>query len=110
MLACLQHCPVIFHGQVFAFFAFQEVVNIGDRGRDLENNEHVGAEPKNPLGYVSVDADRKSTRLNSSHVKISYAVFCLKKKNHTAPPAPAARTWRARRSNRLSPPSFQSAF
>src|SRR5690606_39782896 len=27
-----------------------------------------------------VDPDRKSTRLNSSHVKISYAVFCLKKK------------------------------
>src|SRR5690349_23193022 len=27
------------------------------------------------------DADRKSTRLNSSHVEISYAVFCLKKKN-----------------------------
>src|SRR3989442_15707010 len=26
------------------------------------------------------DADRKSTRLNSSHVRISYAVFCLKKK------------------------------
>src|SRR5207302_11433780 len=26
--------------------------------------------------------DRKSTRLNSSHEKISYAVFCLKKKNH----------------------------
>src|ERR1039458_10447703 len=29
-------------------------------------------------------ADRKSTRLNSSHLGISYAVFCLKK--HTAPP------------------------
>src|SRR5690606_40463114 len=27
-----------------------------------------------------LDEDRKSTRLNSSHVKISYAVFCLKKK------------------------------
>src|SRR3989442_6980888 len=27
--------------------------------------------------------DRKSTRLNSSHVRISYAVFCLKKKNTT---------------------------
>src|SRR5690606_40231476 len=27
-----------------------------------------------------LDRDRKSTRLNSSHVKISYAVFCLKKK------------------------------
>src|SRR2546427_4751812 len=28
-------------------------------------------------------ADRKSTRLNSSHSQISYAVFCLKKKKHT---------------------------
>src|SRR5256885_6945040 len=28
-----------------------------------------------------VDGDRKSTRLNSSHLVISYAVFCLKKKN-----------------------------
>src|SRR5690606_41935230 len=28
------------------------------------------------------EQDRKSTRLNSSHVKISYAVFCLKKKNN----------------------------
>src|SRR5256885_8189206 len=30
---------------------------------------------------VPVGADRKSTRLNSSHLVISYAVFCLKKKN-----------------------------
>src|SRR3712207_7534127 len=30
---------------------------------------------------VAVDQDRKSTRLNSSHANISYAVFCLKKKN-----------------------------
>src|SRR3712207_7154184 len=29
--------------------------------------------------------DRKSTRLNSSHANISYAVFCLKKKNNKAP-------------------------
>src|SRR5690606_41278843 len=29
---------------------------------------------------MTLTADRKSTRLNSSHVKISYAVFCLKKK------------------------------
>src|SRR5690606_41632907 len=29
---------------------------------------------------LAPDEDRKSTRLNSSHVKISYAVFCLKKK------------------------------
>src|SRR5690349_21937204 len=31
-------------------------------------------------------ADRKSTRLNSSHVEISYAVFCLKKKNQDVQP------------------------
>src|SRR3712207_7674215 len=30
-------------------------------------------------------ADRKSTRLNSSHANISYAVFCLKKKKNTLP-------------------------
>src|SRR5258708_30443260 len=33
--------------------------------------------------------DRKSTRLNSSHQIISYAVFCLKKKTKTSPPQPA---------------------
>src|SRR5690606_40644398 len=32
------------------------------------------------------EQDRKSTRLNSSHVKISYAVFCLKKKKESAMP------------------------
>src|SRR3712207_8379869 len=34
--------------------------------------------------------DRKSTRLNSSHANISYAVFCLKKKKHTTPVDPAS--------------------
>src|SRR5438270_1671109 len=32
------------------------------------------------VGIAHVDQDRKSTRLNSSHSQISYAVFCLKKK------------------------------
>src|SRR5256885_13188335 len=32
---------------------------------------------------VALHRDRKSTRLNSSHLVISYAVFCLKKKNHS---------------------------
>src|SRR5690606_5423336 len=35
------------------------------------------------LGADTLRSDRKSTRLNSSHVKISYAVFCLKKKKYT---------------------------
>src|SRR2546430_4228606 len=40
--------------------------------------------------------DRKSTRLNSSHSQISYAVFCLKKKktHHDLPPDPAPHSLR----------------
>src|SRR5437899_4414088 len=41
------------------------------------------------LDEIKLERDRKSTRLNSSHLGISYAVFCLKKKNtagfHAAP-------------------------
>src|SRR5687768_17782797 len=46
--------------------------------------------------YISDLGDRKSTRLNSSHGYISYAVFCLKKKKppRPAPPSPV-RTPRA---------------
>src|SRR5690242_21524650 len=36
-----------------------------------------------PLDRLARCRDRKSTRLNSSHMSISYAVFCLKKKNIT---------------------------
>src|SRR5690625_5711029 len=43
---------------------------------------------RNPNEIINVyrppGTDRKSTRLNSSHVAISYAVFCLKKKNKEA--------------------------
>src|SRR3712207_7035159 len=35
-----------------------------------------------PAAVLLADQDRKSTRLNSSHANISYAVFCLKKKNN----------------------------
>src|SRR3712207_8577724 len=37
----------------------------------------------NPRLWFSGEGDRKSTRLNSSHANISYAVFCLKKKKKT---------------------------
>src|SRR5690625_6518878 len=42
----------------------------------LENRKH----DVHLARYRNTDEDRKSTRLNSSHVAISYAVFCLKKK------------------------------
>src|SRR5690606_10463173 len=41
---------------------------------------------------IIINADRKSTRLNSSHVKISYAVFCLKKKNKNTKKQQARKT------------------
>src|SRR3712207_8441634 len=42
-------------------------------------------EPRRGVRQVVTARDRKSTRLNSSHANISYAVFCLKKKNEIAP-------------------------
>src|SRR5690554_7483067 len=43
----------------------------------------IPAVNKSEVEYHDVGIDRKSTRLNSSHVRISYAVFCLKKKKRT---------------------------
>src|SRR5256885_11821052 len=43
-----------------------------------------GLPPLRHLSGVLAKADRKSTRLNSSHLVISYAVFCLKKKKKQA--------------------------
>src|SRR2546429_7810188 len=43
----------------------------------------------NGIGCFGREGDRKSTRLNSSHGYISYAVFCLKKKKLTYKPSPA---------------------
>src|SRR2546430_11916893 len=48
--------------------------------------EHVRRAPhpqSSTVQHVGIDQDRKSTRLNSSHSQISYAVFCLKKKKKT---------------------------
>src|SRR5262245_63771847 len=42
----------------------------------------------NATGFGLTDRDRKSTRLNSSHLGISYAVCCLKKKKRKGEPAP----------------------
>src|SRR5699024_8972477 len=42
--------------------------------------DHFAYEEEQVLETVLMGQDRKSTRLNSSHVSISYAVFCLKKK------------------------------
>src|SRR5690554_7569445 len=48
----------------------------------LANGEIITGNNQENAAYPS-GLDRKSTRLNSSHVRISYAVFCLKKKKNT---------------------------
>src|SRR2546430_7585148 len=59
-------------------------------GRKLCHRRQAdGAQTQLAQGLEKVTKDRKSTRLNSSHSQISYAVFCLKKKkNHARLPAP----------------------
>src|SRR5207249_8664339 len=51
---------------------------IAQRGFRVVVAPRVGRTP----GFADIFRDRKSTRLNSSHVSISYAVFCLKKKKN----------------------------
>src|SRR3989475_7405039 len=46
-------------------------------------NVEVSRGPARDLHVAAGDEDRKSTRLNSSHSQISYAGFCLKKKNRS---------------------------
>src|SRR5690606_39604765 len=55
----------------------EEGVDVSPLEADLEALERQG---KTAVAAAVDGRDRKSTRLNSSHVKISYAVFCLKKK------------------------------
>src|SRR5256885_13218933 len=70
-------------------FRSQRVETLARRlGRSLGYRVELGAERLARSGdalQAAIDArlgeDRKSTRLNSSHLVISYAVFCLKKKN-----------------------------
>src|SRR3989449_295798 len=54
-----------------------------DRGQVLWEKADLGGLPTDSVRLVEGSLDRKSTRLNSSHGYISYAVFCLKKKKNT---------------------------
>src|SRR3712207_7534177 len=54
-----------------------ELARLTSSARKAAGPSDLVVEPEIRVGH----ADRKSTRLNSSHANISYAVFCLKKKN-----------------------------
>src|SRR2546430_12669534 len=58
-------------------------LGMGKRAADQHPPQRPGPVahgPRRVSGHARTEADRKSTRLNSSHSQISYAVFCLKKK------------------------------
>src|SRR3712207_8816030 len=54
------------------------LLRLRHRGAQVQVARH---QERGRLHVADVHQDRKSTRLNSSHANISYAVFCLKKKN-----------------------------
>src|SRR5258705_9404086 len=60
----------------------REVVkgDVGAVGDDAAHHRQARRDQQITLALLRSDLDRKSTRLNSSHLGISYAVFCLKKK------------------------------
>src|SRR5690606_41575740 len=73
----------ILRGTARSTFSFKiQVRNEGSEDGLFNLAAHVpnGFQTRFKKGYGSEEIDRKSTRLNSSHVKISYAVFSLKKK------------------------------
>src|SRR2546427_5190544 len=57
-------------------------VRSGGPQRRVGPKQPAASHDVDPLHLFHEDQDRKSTRLNSSHSQISYAVFCLKKKKH----------------------------
>src|SRR3712207_9406293 len=64
-------------GEVLQCFALRQML----RTVDLEYADHLVADTqREEHPCEALRSDRKSTRLNSSHANISYAVFCLKKK------------------------------
>src|SRR3989442_11061167 len=64
---------------------FGEAHELGDRRRRRQSREPILRGLGGAARPLDQQPDRKSTRLNSSHVRSSYAVFCLKKKTRKSP-------------------------
>src|SRR2546421_9499226 len=68
------------------FYDFADFERLGSVYSHQQRGRHRAAmvlEPDASCAHTCKARDRKSTRLNSSHDQISYAVFCLKKKKKT---------------------------
>src|SRR3712207_5257424 len=82
------HSPLAIFGRYFCFCASVPNFKIGQLPKEVCAETTTPVVPQafdnssTAIAYIKLSppADRKSTRLNSSHANISYAVFCLKKK------------------------------
>src|SRR5438552_13660144 len=77
-------------------FPYTTLFRSHDNAKLAEQLKHL--KPESVIGITGKVVDRKSTRLNSSHQIISYAVFCLKKKKNAC-----ARRQRHRHTARTKP-------
>src|SRR5256885_8718156 len=90
-----RHLPSLFflmirrppRSTLFPYTTLFRSLGRGERGLDGIRVGDVGGERQGAaaLGRDRLGGDRKSTRLNSSHLVISYAVFCLQKKKSPTP-------------------------
>src|SRR5690554_7173386 len=71
-----------FSQPVSSFQQFTGSYDFTMSGNTLNSDPNETGAPCTILTQSSANLDRKSTRLNSRHVRISYAVFCLKKKKN----------------------------
>src|SRR5256885_6837019 len=71
-----------------------------EQARHFGREQHFGAAGRGFADRIDERGDRKSTRLNSSHLVISYAVFCLKKKYES----PSAASFVSAKRLSMSPP------
>src|SRR3712207_8512932 len=78
---------LVVHHVVVAVVDAPAVRALPQRCRDTRLGDVLGEDRQRPALrrrlLDAIEVDRKSTRLNSSHANISYAVFCLKKKKST---------------------------
>src|SRR5207249_5129202 len=72
-IECHGPAEIIASGSIAGLKLLHLAPRVAGTGEDIDGDQYEIA--------FSPFLDRKSTRLNSSHVSISYAVFCLKKKN-----------------------------
>src|SRR5256885_9866772 len=89
----LAHYTLLYHSFFFFFFFFNDTATTEIYTLSLHDALPICQQPtansQPGQGWIGVittpvpAGDRKSTRLNSSHLVISYAVFCLKKKKKT---------------------------